>query len=331
MKVLYLLLLFVWQAPIQAQNPSSPQTPQAPAGQPVVTAGVPSSPGLSQPTYPLGPGDTVRVMVWTGNEYLQDNLTVAADGTLFIPFLINKIVNVTGLTATQLRELILSELQAVFRKPVVQVITVGFESKKALLVGEVAGPGYFPLFGNTRILDFVVQHGGFSQRANLTEVQVTRAGQKQKVNIYDIVLNNDQSQNVLIMPGDIIFVPSVETVSKKYFMLGEVRNPGLLQSQSDLTLLEAISRSGTLASSAREQRIFVVRQNPDGKVDVRQIPFSDVYQKGDFSQNILLKSGDIVYIPKNLHTRVAEVLGAVTPILSFVRDSVFLLDIVRRP
>ncbi|HEY3130393.1 MAG TPA: SLBB domain-containing protein [Acidobacteriota bacterium] len=330
MKLFPVLFSIFLQMSMLAQNPPAPQAPQPQSGQ-TIQAGIPSSPGLSQPTYQLGPGDTVRVIVWTGNEYLQDNLTVASDGTLFIPFFVNKIVNVTGLTATQLRELILTELQAVFRKPVVQVITVGFESKKALLVGEVSTPGYFPIFGNTRILDFMVQHGGFSQRANLTEVQVTHAnGQKLKVNVYDIVLNNDQSQNILVAPGDIIFVPSVETISKKYFMLGEVRNPGLLQSQTDLTLLEAIARSGTLAASAREQHVFVVRQNPDGKVDVRQMLFSDIYQKGDFSQNILLKSGDVVYIPKNLHTRVAEVLGAVTPILSFLRDSVFLYDIFRR-
>jgi protein involved in polysaccharide export with SLBB domain len=308
----------------RAQNP----IPQSPPQQ---AAPVPASPGLSWPGYLLGPGDSVRVTVWTGKDYLDQTLTVAADGTLMIPFLVNKIVSVSGMTSIQLRELIQSELQKVFLSPVVQVVTVGFESKRANLMGEVS-PGHYPIYGNTRILDFVLQHGGFGPKANLTEVQVTRAnGEKLRVNIYDIVIKGDKSQNIILNPDDLVFVPSLETIGNKYYMLGEVRSPGLLLSPEPLTLLEAIAKSGTLTLFAQTKHIFVVRLNPKGTPQVEDVRFEDLYRKGDIKGNMLLKNGDIVYVPRNVRTRIADVLNSVYPVLSFVRDTAYLATIIRNP
>ncbi|MBI3939899.1 MAG: polysaccharide biosynthesis/export family protein [Acidobacteria bacterium] len=315
----------VWAQSIQppAVSAGDSQVQQPPSAPPA------TSPGLSQPGYLLGPGDTLKVNVWTGNEYVQDTLTMAPDGTLFIPFYVNKLVKASGLTAAQLRDLIQSELDQIFQQPIVQLITVGFESQKAFLVGETTTAGQFPIFGNTRILDFVVQHGGFTPRANLAAVQVTRAGAAQlSVNVLDIVLKGDQSQNLVVMPGDIVFVPSLETVSKRYFVLGEVRAPQMVQSPQDLNLLEALSRAGTVAPTGEASRIFVVRQNPEGS-EVKEIKFSDIYRTGDLSRNIPLQSGDIVYVPKNRRTRVNDVLSAITPLMNFIRDSALFLDIVR--
>ncbi|MBI4456238.1 MAG: polysaccharide biosynthesis/export family protein [Acidobacteria bacterium] len=320
-----LALLLVSFCPILLYPQSSVPTSQVPQQ---LAAPPPSSPGLSQPGYLLGPGDTVKITVWTGNEYLQENLTVAPDGTLFIPFFVNKLINVTGLTTSKLRDLVQSELHAIFQRPIVQIITLGFESQKAFLVGEVQNAGQFSIFGSVPILEFIVQHGGFSSRANLAAVQVTRTdGRKETTNIYDIVLKGDQSKNILVNPGDIVFVPSLETVAKTYFVLGEVRAPQVLHSPEDLTLLEVISRAGTLSTSAQAKHVFVVR--PEGS-EIMDINFSDIYKKGDFSRNVVLKSGDVVYVPKSGRARVADVVNAVTPILSFLRDSLILVDIAKR-
>jgi protein involved in polysaccharide export with SLBB domain len=328
------IILFLLLSPALAMAQSGAQLAAltaVPAKQQLPTAPPPSSPGLALPDYQLGPGDTLRVTVWTGNEYLEQNLTLAADGSLLIPFFVNKLLPVAGLTATQLRTQIQEELQKIFIKPLAQVVTVGFESKKAFLLGEVQNPGQFSVFGNTTLLEFIIQRGGFLPRSNWTEVQLMHpSGERQKANVYDILLKGDKSQNLQILPGDIIYVPSIESVSKKYFMLGEVRAPGMVQSQEDLSLLEAIARAGTLAPSANTESIFVVRQIPDGKSEVWDIPFNELYEKGDFTRNIPLKHGDIVFVPKNTRTKVADVLNVVGPILGFVRDSVILVDIARR-
>lgn len=283
------------------------------------------SPGVAQANYTLGPGDTVKVTAWTGNELLEQTLTLASDGTILVPFYVNKIVKVAGLTTLQVREVLQSELSKYFVSPAVQVLAIGFESKRASLLGEVQQAGNFPIGVSEKIFEYVLQHGGFSPRANLNEVQVTRAdGQKLKVNIYDIVLKGDQSQNVALLPGDIVFAPSVESVGKRYFVLGEVRNPGMIQTSEDITLLEAISKAGTLTPAAQGKHVFVVRANPKGGADVLDIAFTDLIKHGDLSRNIQLQNNDIVYVPRNLRTRMTDVLGVVAPILYLAQTSIFL-------
>jgi protein involved in polysaccharide export with SLBB domain len=144
------------------------------------------------------------------------------------------------------------------------------------------------------------------------------------------VIKGDHAQNVAVEVHDIVFVPSLETVGNKYFMLGEVRNPGLLVSQEELTLLEAISRSGSTTTAAQTKHVFVVRPTSQGNSDIMDIAFEDLYKQGDATRNIPLKSGDIVYIPRNLRTRISDVLAAVNPILTFVRDAAFLGEILTR-
>jgi polysaccharide export outer membrane protein len=297
-------------------------------------AGSPAAASSALPVdsgYKLGPGDTIKVTVWTGNELLEQSLTVAVDGTILAPFFINKMIRVTGLTAIEVRDLLLAELSKTFISPVVQVITTGFESRKAFLVGEVTTPGSFPIAGGGQVLEFVLQHGGFSQRANLNEVQVTRGdGTKQRANLYDVILKGDQSQNITVLPGDIVYVPSVDTIGKRYFMFGEVRNPGVLQSTEDLTLLEAIARSGTLTIAAEVKHVLVVRLSASGQSEVMDIAFSDLYRKGEFSRNIRLLNNDIVFVPRNFRTRVADALSAIAPVLAIVRDSIFLSSVTTK-
>jgi polysaccharide export outer membrane protein len=267
----------------------------------------------------------MRVTVWTGNEFSEQTLTVAVDGTIMIPFLVNKIVNVTGLTPVGIRNLIQVEMRHNYRTPVVQVIMTSLESKKALLVGEVARSGQFAVSNQTSVLEFVMQNGGYTPRANLTEVQVTRAsGERFKLNLYDVVLEGDRSRNLSLQPDDIVFIPSVETISNKYFVLGEVRSPGVLQIQDQLTLLEAIQRSGSLAPNAKAEKVFVVRPVPSGGSEILEVAFSDLYKKGDLSQNILLRTGDIIYVPKSGLARTGEVLNAIAPLTGFIRDTLFI-------
>ncbi|HEY2934660.1 MAG TPA: polysaccharide biosynthesis/export family protein [Acidobacteriota bacterium] len=313
---------------LRSQNPGSVVPAQSQVSRPAFAS---PSIGVPPADYKLGPGDSLRVTVWTGADYQEQVLMVAPDGTLFIPFMANRIVNVTGMTAQQIRDLIQEELKRIYLQPVVHVAVVGFESSRAVLVGEVANPGQFPIFGNTRILEFIAQHGGFSERANLAEVLIRRAGAEQlKVNVFDVILKGDQSQNVLLQAGDTVYVPSLETISKRYFMLGELRVPQVLQTPQDLNLLEAIARSGTLTPSAQAKHVFVIRQGSSGAAEVMDINLTALYKKGDFSQNVPLKSGDIIYVPKNPRVKFTDLLNAVSPLLGFIRDTLLIVDVSRR-
>ena len=283
------------------------------------------------PGYRLGPSDTVSITVFDGNSLTSEELTLAEDGSVLIPFSLNILIQASEMTAIQLRSFIQDGLRTVFRNPVVQVVITGFASKNVLLLGEVDTPGRFSILDSTGLLEFILQHGGFLSDADLSAVQITRAsGPAERIDLYEMVVSGRAGDEVLLKPDDIVFVPSLAVTSKKYFILGEVRQPGLVESPTPLTLMEAIVEAGTLTPEARADRLMLVRMDAAGETSVIEIPFSNLYENGDTTANVTLQGGDIVYVPRNRTTRIADILGAIAPVTSLVRDTVFLIDILRR-
>jgi protein involved in polysaccharide export with SLBB domain len=325
-------LLLIGLLAVQTTVPATPGQAQPPAA---VTAQVPAGPtplpsALPNESAQLGPGDVVQVTVWTGNELLQQSLTLAADGTILIPFLVNKLVKVSGLTSIELRSLLEQELRKNYLNPVVQVIQNTVQSKRALLVTDVGlRSGYYPINGDTTALDFIIANGGYAVGANLVDVQITHAsGQKIHTNLFNALVGNDTSGNIKLLPNDTVFVPSLQTVSNKIFVISEGRTVNLLQVQDRITLLEALARSGAGGSAITNTRVSdlaVIRYDPVKKVtNVKEIKFSDIYaKKADLSVNVLLENGDIVYLPKSRLARTAEIVGVLTPMLGFVQQTIF--------
>jgi protein involved in polysaccharide export with SLBB domain len=301
---------------LAAQAPQITPATGAAQTQPSQTTGIP---GLPDANYALGPGDSIRVSAFTGNEYLEQTITLAEDGNIFIPFSVNKLVDVRGKTPSQVRDLIQTEMRQTFLNPVVQVLTSSLGSKRAILIGEISGGGAFPISGNETLLDVIASHGGFSQRANLAEVQITHAGGKRvSVNLYDYILRNETNLPIpKIEPGDVIYVPSTETVSNKYFLVGEFRTPGVIQSQEKLKLIEVVQKAG-LTNFANTKQIFLIRSKGAGNTDITEIAYSDLYKKGNFSVDVPLETGDVLYAPKNRVGRLTEVTAALAPITSLI-------------
>ena len=300
-----------------ALGAQAPQVAPAAQGQAQQTSSLPGLPGAN---YALGPGDSIRVSVFTGNDNLEQIIPLAEDGTIFIPFSVNKLVDVRGKTPTQVRDLIQAEMRQIFRNPVVQVLTSTLGSKKVLIIGETT-TGAFPISGGESVLDVIAAHGGFSQRANLAEVQLTHAGgERLHLNLYDYILRTE-TNIPKVEPGDVIYIPSVEAVSNKYFLVGEFRT-ALVQSQEKLKLIEVVQRGG-LTNIAKTKQIFLIRSKGADKGDITEIAYSDLYKKGNFAVDIPLESGDVLYAPKNRVGRLTEVTAAVAPIASLV--SAFLI------
>jgi polysaccharide biosynthesis/export protein len=93
--------------------------------------------------------------------------------------------------------------------------------------------------------------------------------------------------------------------SQRIFVMGEVRAPGTYQMSGDMTIIEILSRAGGLAQGSADE-ILIVRPTrtaggpitPDDadatvlKVNVREL------QSGALSQNIALKDGDTIVVPR---------------------------------
>jgi polysaccharide export outer membrane protein len=101
---------------------------------------------------------------------------------------------------------------------------------------------------------------------------------------------------------------AVETYqSQRIFVMGEVRSPGSYALTGDMTLIEALSRAGSTTAQASDE-VLIVRpkagvaaggpvmpNQADAeiiRVNVREL------QAGSLSQNVSLKDGDTLVVPK---------------------------------
>ncbi len=139
----------------------------------------------------IGPNDVLHITVWNGQAVEETTVRVAEDGTIFVPFGIDLNLKALGLSSTDLKSLIRMESLRYFRETVVQVVIEEYNSSPAYLLGEIGregagqGSGVFSLKGRQTVLEFIIEHGGFSERANMSRVQINRAsGEVLFLNLY---------------------------------------------------------------------------------------------------------------------------------------------------
>ena len=91
-----------------------------------------------------------------------------------------------------------------------------FESKKVFVYGEVESPGVYAWTGRDSVVDVIARAGTLNWRASPNEIQVARGDPRNPtilaVRLMDIVVRDDDATNVLLEPGDIIWVPPTTVV-----------------------------------------------------------------------------------------------------------------------
>src|SRR5207302_7637592 len=109
---------------------------------------------------------------------LSGPVSVSPDGKISMQ-LINE-VQAAGLTPDQLARQITQKLGNLMQHPEVTVQVASVNSKKFFISGEVNHPGAFPLVVPTRVLEALIQSGGFredrkSTRLNSSHVKISYA------------------------------------------------------------------------------------------------------------------------------------------------------------
>lgn len=94
--------------------------------------------------------------------------------------------------------------------------------------------------------------------------------------------------------------------SKKFYVLGEVKNPGAFPVDGDTTLLEGIGMAHGVTEQGNLELAYVVRDNA-----LLPINLGDLIARGDTSRNVYMRDGDLVYIPSAFDQKVF-VLGEVS-------------------
>ncbi len=98
------------------------------------------------------------------------------------------------------------------------------------------------------------------------------------------------------IPEPVVTVAVVRVASYRIYVIGRVNKPGDFQAGRNIDVLQALSIAGGMTPFASEDDIRIIRK-VDGKTVSIPFQYSRVRKGGDLSQNITLKSGDVLLVP----------------------------------
>jgi len=166
---------------------------------------VPQGAAVDNSSFVLGPDDQIMLNVW-GDPRLSGQMLVRPDGRISVN-LVGEVV-AAGRTPEQLGKDIeeLLKKKEILTRPSVLVTVTSVQSKKYSINGEVNKTGAFPLTTPTRVMEALVNAGGFKDFANKKSIQIMRGDKIFKFNWNDYLKGKHREQNILLEPGDIIIV-----------------------------------------------------------------------------------------------------------------------------
>jgi polysaccharide export outer membrane protein len=271
----------------------------APPGAPDPPAVAPGAPAASL-EYRVGPGDVLDVVVY-GNEDLSRSTTVQTSGTVSLPLLGD--VSVAGLTMPEIKTKLTSLLARDYLvNPQVDVKVKEYQSQFVTMIGEVNSPGRKPLRGRTRLVDALVEAGGFTPRASgevsISRVEGTFAGgarsMKMRLGSGALTPQDQVNLEIVLQNGDII------TASPKYYVTveGEVIRPNRYVLEGDLTVSGAISSAGGLTRFG-SQTVKVRRVDAQsGQTTIFEVDLKDV-RRGKIADPAL-QPNDVVSVSRRV-------------------------------
>lgn len=163
-----------------------------------------------QEEYRIKPGDLLDIQFYHNPE-LNDKVQVRPDGKIYLQ-LVNEIT-VTGMTPTKLSEVLTGKYSTELKNPKITIIVRYFDSKNIYILGKVVRPQPMPLlFERVSVMQAIAHAGGFQENATISEVVIIRRQAEQSpqvitVNLEKVIDGTDTSQDLWLIPADIVYVP----------------------------------------------------------------------------------------------------------------------------
>ncbi|MDX2502665.1 MAG: FG-GAP-like repeat-containing protein [Deltaproteobacteria bacterium] len=254
--------------------------------------------------YKIGTGDTLEITLWEGTTPKREEILVRHDGKISFGFVED--LPIKGKTPTELDHLLTIDFKEYIKNPRIDVVVKEYNSKFVSLSGAIAshgpgtGPGKYRLTNKSTALEMITQYGGMTRDANPGNIRVRRkSGQTIKVDLYAAINKGDLSHDLVLDDGDLVFIPTLEEGGNRVFVFGEVDKPGAYTfTGSDIRLFDAVSKAGGPTVFGNTDSTRVVRGDP-ASPEIITADLESLIEEGDLSQNVVLASGDMVYVPRN--------------------------------
>ena len=225
----------------------------------------PQAAGPVDAAYRLGPLDVLS-LVLTGQVELAHTLEVTRDGLVIIPQVGQAFVG--NLTLEQATRVIVAKLRRSYAgaglgadAPTRVYLSVArLRVNQVFVIGDVASPGSFQISAAGTALTALYAAGGPSSAGSLRRIDVRRGGHVvSELDIYDYLLRGDNSRDVRLENGDVLFV---HPATRRVALTGAVVRPARYEIRDGESLTDLVRMAGGLLPDASVRRLEVHRILP---------------------------------------------------------------------
>ena len=251
------------------------------------------------PEYCMNAGDKIEIRVYDHPD-LGVTTRIGPDGTVGFAFLGQVVLG--GVTIAEGSERIRKGLAPYVKYPVVSIVIMEVESETATIAGSCAKPGVFGISNSTRLADLYAMAGSSASRlfngvhidvADLDHSIFVRNGEMLPVDFHKAIDQGDTLHNIKIRRGDYIFI--AQRMEASVIICGEVAHPHKRLFEPGMGLIECLTTAGWMLES-HWKNVIIIREGLSNprlyKIDVDGILAGK-------RRNVLLKAGDIVYVPRD--------------------------------
>ncbi len=276
--------------------------------------------------YVIGPGDNLIIYVW-GRVEKEYNLTLDREGKLFVPQ-VGELVG-WGLTLEQFTDRARTQFSKVYSDFDITVSLGKIRSIRVFVAGEVKKPGAYTVSSLTSLFNALYLAGGPNERGSMRQIRLMRGGKAvADVDLYALLLSGDNSGDVRLQTGDVIFVP---VAGPQVAVRGEVKRSAIYELKGEERAADLLMLAGDATAEAHLERVMLERISSDNQWEVLDLNLEADRTRSD--QNVLLVDGDrmTVYSIFEAKKNIVAVFGQVKHTGYYERtDSTSVAVLIRR-
>ncbi len=298
---------------------------------------------VTHSSYMLGAGDQLGITVSGKPQFSREDVVVTTSGIVSMPYLGE--LQVTGKTTDQFRKELQERYSEYLVEPDVTVVVKKPRPQISYVLGAVAHPGSYlqvskdanmpeikgiVVTPDYRLITALANAGGIARDADVEHIYVfnDRDGYIKNVNLYELLVSGKVDQDVVLRPGDVVYVPKVpnpdaidfdkfkliasSTLGTQKFpvrIYGLVTRPDQYSLTPDeMTLQGALSKAGGPLYDANPKRVVIARPKSDGSLEKLIVDST----AGD----TMLRPNDIVMVPDmKTSAKARRLFGAIDTVL----------------
>jgi protein involved in polysaccharide export with SLBB domain len=275
--------------------------------------------------YVLGPNDQIAVSVYGVQEYSGD-LLVSAEGNVSIPNV--GFIRVAGLTieaATQKIKNTMGSTVYTYLRSGGSKISVTLSKIRTIKVTIIGAnrPATYRLSSLATVFNALYVSGGPTAFGTFREIELLRDNKLfKKIDLYRMLLNGDQSDNVGLKDNDVIRIPSYKT---RVSIEGQVKRPGIFEVLPNENFANILAFASGFTDTAYQASVKVFAQtNKERQIkDLQQAQYN-TYQP---------QIGDVFVVSKllNRFSNRVKIAGAVyRPDVFELTPNLKVADLIRK-